>query len=63
VENLSPGRIQPLLSDDKGSTEDTRPLLQSKSNAQIRKARSLRLSQGLPVDIDPEEDHLLDEQA
>jgi hypothetical protein len=63
VENLSPSRIQPLLSDDKGSTEDTRPLLQAKSHGNTRKKRPLLPSLGVPVDIDPDEDHLLDEQA
>jgi hypothetical protein len=62
VENLSPGRIQPLLSDDKGSTEDTRPL-QAKSHGNTRKKRPLLPSLEVPVDIDPDEDHLLDEQA
>jgi hypothetical protein len=63
VENLSPGRIQPLLSDDKGSTEDTRPLLQAKSREKARNTRLLPPSLGVPVDIEPDEDHLLDEQA
>lgn len=63
MENLSPGRIQPLLSDDKGSTEDTRPLLQAKLHGKTRKKRPLPSSLGVPVDIDPDEHHLLDEQA